>query len=141
MSTLTSQPSTSFQRVSSQENLNVTASSASILSIVNDETLSIQFKTSHLSQLLRRAASSGDANTVELIVKKNGHIRKMIDVIEHRDSEGSTALILATAFGWSECVRILVEQGADVNGRDGGEPIVKDRQKVGRDKVFALGFS
>jgi ankyrin repeat protein len=43
-----------------------------------------------------------------------------------KDNGGSTALILATAGGNTESVRILLQHGADVNqrGRDGATPLI-----------------
>ncbi|KRZ22449.1 Ankyrin repeat domain-containing protein 29, partial [Trichinella pseudospiralis] len=68
-------------------------------------------KETHDDNLLHNSSSSGDVDTLQQVLN-SGRVR-----IDCCDSEGTTALMLASAQGHFCCVRILVEAGADVNIR------------------------
>ena len=60
---------------------------------------------------LRRAASCGDTNRLDLSIQSGADVNMA-------DSFGNTALILAAQSGFDNCVNILIQTGADVNRRD-----------------------
>ncbi|KAH8921867.1 hypothetical protein BT69DRAFT_1243769 [Atractiella rhizophila] len=121
-------------------------SPATLLLIAKSASISDTLKLQSLGDILRRSASTGNASIVEVLVstrpggsRRNSRytsmnpasrpptpgyegyevVRDYLDVREEKDPEtGSTPLILATAFGQGDCVRVLVESGADVGGRD-----------------------
>lgn len=64
------------------------------------------------------AASSGQSELLEWILGEcRKHQGRYLDV-EVVDEEGIPAVVLAAQYGHGECVRILVEAGVDINGRD-----------------------
>ncbi|KRY39744.1 Ankyrin repeat domain-containing protein 29 [Trichinella spiralis] len=73
--------------------------------------LTVGIKETHDDNLLHNSSSSGDVDTLQHVLN-SGRVR-----IDCCDSEGTTALMLASAQGHFCCVRILVEAGADVNIR------------------------
>ena len=64
-----------------------------------------------LGAQLRHAAALGDSDAVARLIGVKAPL-------ETRDSEGSTALMLATRANHIETARILIEAGADVNAKD-----------------------
>jgi ankyrin repeat protein len=62
---------------------------------------------------LLEAAKRGDVAEVRAIVHRN------VELINQRDPSGATALHHAAFGGHRDVVRVLVQQGADINARDG----------------------
>ena len=64
-----------------------------------------------------KAAEDGDFKKIKSIIDKEVNIKSLI---ETKDKENNTALILASKFGYIEVVKILIENGADINAKDNG---------------------
>ncbi|KAJ2948847.1 hypothetical protein O0L34_g5773 [Tuta absoluta] len=61
--------------------------------------------------------------------------------IETPDSRGRTPLLLAVTLGYIECVRILIEAGADVNCEKDGWTAVQEATATGDPELLALVLS
>lgn len=83
--------------------------------IVQNESLSGEEKKERLQRILHMAASNGDAERVEKLVK--GGARKYID-LDKSDEEGTAPLIYAACFGHDEVVGVLLEAGANPDSQD-----------------------
>ena len=62
-----------------------------------------------------KAAKDGDLKKIKSMLNKEINIKTLIKSV---DKENNTALILASKFGYNEIVKILIENGADVNFRN-----------------------
>ncbi|KAI8602873.1 hypothetical protein EDD21DRAFT_442511 [Dissophora ornata] len=71
-------------------------------------------KKSRMSALFARAASNGDLSRIVDILD---NFRDWVDINTH-DSDGSTPLIYAACFGQTAVVFMLLDAGAQVDGRD-----------------------
>lgn len=59
-----------------------------------------------------KAAENGDLKKIKSMLNKEINIKTLINAV---DKENNTALILASKFGYDEIVKILIENGADIN--------------------------
>ena len=59
-----------------------------------------------------KAAENGNLKKIKSMLNKEVNIKTLINAV---DKENNTALILASKFGYSEIVKILIENGADIN--------------------------
>ncbi|QSL65309.1 hypothetical protein MERGE_002619 [Pneumocystis wakefieldiae] len=84
-------------------------------SIITEETLTEEEKKGILQSSFIRAASHGDVERIESMLK--GESRKYID-IDGCDETGGTAIIFAACFGHQGVVEALLEAGANINVRD-----------------------
>ncbi|KTW25662.1 hypothetical protein T552_03522 [Pneumocystis carinii B80] len=84
-------------------------------SIIAEETLTDEEKKGILQSAFIRAASHGDVERIESMLK--GGSRKYID-IDGCDETGGTAIIFAACFGHQGVVEALLEAGANINVRD-----------------------
>ena len=89
----------------------------SLSSIIDDPLVPNEAKRQRLTAALVRAASAGDADLLEWLLDKSARARPHVDV-NARDGDGVPAIVLATCLRHGECVRILVEAGADVDAVD-----------------------
>ena len=62
-----------------------------------------------------KAAKDGDLKKIKSMLNKEINIKTLIKSV---DKENNTALIFASKFGYNEIVKILIENGADVNFRN-----------------------
>lgn len=62
-----------------------------------------------------KAAEDGDLKKIKSMLNKEINIKTLIKSV---DKENNTALILASKFGYNEIVKILIENGADINAKD-----------------------
>ncbi|EMR10654.1 hypothetical protein PNEG_01353 [Pneumocystis murina B123] len=84
-------------------------------SIIAEDTLTEEEKKGILQSSFIRAASHGDVERIESMLK--GESRKYID-IDGCDETGGTAIIFAACFGHQGVVEALLEAGANINVRD-----------------------
>lgn len=87
-------------------------------SILTDETLSREEKSTRLQKILFTAAGDGDTDTVRQLL--GGAAKDYID-IDSKDDSGSTALIYASCFGNEDIVLELLRYGASVDKPDQSE--------------------
>lgn len=76
----------------------------------------VEIKERRLSEMLCRAASHGDIQTIQHMMM-NQRLRPFINV-DATDDEGSTPLIYASCFGKLQVVTYLLQVGAKVNIQD-----------------------
>ncbi|TXJ57083.1 ankyrin repeat domain-containing protein [Brachyspira aalborgi] len=62
-----------------------------------------------------KAAEDGYFKKIKSIIDKEVNIKNLI---ETKDKENNTALILASKFGYIEVVKILIENGANINAKN-----------------------
>ena len=62
-----------------------------------------------------KAAENGDLKKIKSMLNKEVNIKTLINAV---DKENNTALILASKFGYHEIVKILIENGADIDARN-----------------------
>ena len=62
-----------------------------------------------------KAAEDGNFKKIKSIIDKEVNIKNLI---ETKDKENNTALILASKFGYIEVVKILIENGANINAKN-----------------------
>ena len=79
-----------------------------------------------------------------LAVLRNGDVRKLGDALDHgyspkaRDAVGNTPLMHATVYGNLSCVRLLIEQGAEVNARNAAGATALMRAAFDHEKIRLL---
>lgn len=83
--------------------------------ILESSTLTDEEKRERLQRILHMAASNGDAERVERLVK--GRARTWVD-LDKGDEEGTAPLIYAACFGHDEVVRTLLAAGASPDIQD-----------------------
>lgn len=81
-------------------------------------------KEKRIGEILCRAASHGDIQTLEQILT-NEHLSPFLN-LDATDEEGSTPLIYASCFGKLQVVKYLLEQGAQVNVQDKSKKKMKN---------------
>ena len=59
-----------------------------------------------------KAAENGNLKKIKSMLNKEVNIKTLINAV---DKENNTALILASKFGYHKIVKILIENGADIN--------------------------
>lgn len=62
-----------------------------------------------------KAAENGNLKKIKSMLNKEVNIKTLINAV---DKENNTALILASKFGYIEVVKILIENGADIDARN-----------------------
>lgn len=87
--------------------------------------------------LLRAAASNGNAEEVASILKQRG---QSADVVDATNYEGLTALMKASMYGHDKVITTLLSAGADVNLTDdrGRTSLMLAAQNGEKDAVYAL---
>lgn len=83
--------------------------------VLTDDKLSRDQKTKALQDLLFMAASNGDAQRVQRLVR--GHASELVD-FNAVDAEGTPPLVYASCFGHKEVVLALLSAGAAVDSQD-----------------------
>ena len=83
--------------------------------VLQDEKLSRDQKTQALQDLMFMAASNGDAQRVERLVR--GHAAELVD-FNAVDTEGTPPLVYASCFGHKDVVLSLLNAGATVDNQD-----------------------
>ena len=64
-----------------------------------------------INEDLLTAIQKGDIEKVSSLIEKGADVNV-------RDTDGVTALILASQFGYADIVKLLIDNGANVNARD-----------------------
>ncbi|CDM67253.1 hypothetical protein CM240_0074 [Clostridium bornimense] len=82
------------------------------LAIRYDANINYIDEDSHMKNSpLTLAAYSGSKDIMKKIIKNGGDIN-------YQNAEGTTAILEATKMGWTDCVKLLLESGADKNIED-----------------------
>ena len=78
---------------------------------------------------LHQAASSGKVEDLDYLLKRTGNAH-----VNSRANSGYTPLHLAASSGHKDCVRLLIEHGADINTVDEYEKAPWEVAEIGRAK-------
>ncbi|KAI9648721.1 hypothetical protein NHQ30_003361 [Ciborinia camelliae] len=83
--------------------------------VATDEKLSLEEKKDILQKALNMAASNGDVDRIEKILR--GKAKDLVD-LDAPDEEGTAPIIYASCFGHEAVVTALLDAGADVDKQD-----------------------
>lgn len=104
------------QPISNDMNANSSLQLEEAIEVLNKKIFTRAEKKEAINKLLHRATSSGDAETVTALLGYSP-LSEFIDV-NAKDEEGSSPLIYAACFGYTDVAKALVAGKADVNLQD-----------------------
>jgi ankyrin repeat protein len=85
-----------------------------LASVLSASSLALDIKDAVLNSALVRASQLGNGDTLEWLLQ---HAATYVNP-DSTDSDGLPAIVLATSLRHGDCVRILVEAGAQIDARD-----------------------